>query len=164
MSTMFNDDVDFMIQWKFCFQNTWFFIKIGSGRVPGTTPGDPKKRKLSRWWSVCWRSAAEVLSRVGLEGFWARFGLSFSTLLDTFWELKSKRFFYRFWGRFGCPFGCLLGSKMARFVSPGGHRRRKGDTCKKLVLLKENHAFWGLGGPGAHTNWAQNWFGEQLWK
>ena len=25
MSTMFIDDVDFMIQWKFCFQNSHFF-------------------------------------------------------------------------------------------------------------------------------------------
>ena len=87
-----------------------------------------------------------------LERFWLHFGPPFGALLGTIWELKLKKFFYRFWSRFGCPFGCLLGSKIARFGSPGGHSRRKGDTWKKLVLLKENHVFSGSGGPGAHPN------------
>jgi len=34
---------------EFALKNTTYFMKIVSGRGPGTTPGDPKELELSRW-------------------------------------------------------------------------------------------------------------------
>ena len=122
-----------------------FQLKFGPEGVPGPPWETPGMLELS---TVLVQDSSLVGGRRPrcfpgsiLERFLGHFGVPLGALLGTFWELKSMKFFFRFLGRFGCPFGCLLGSKMGRFGHPVGHWKRKGDTCKKLVLLKENHTF-----------------------
>ena len=58
------------------------FVKIGSGRGPGTTPGDPKMLELSTV-VVPW---LEVGDRGASQGrFWSDFGLILGSLLEHFW-------------------------------------------------------------------------------
>ena len=83
-----------------------------------------------------------------LGSFWAPFLSTFGFIFGA----KIKEDFLYVFGSVWVSVWVPLGLQSGSIWELGGRSRRKRDTCKKLVLLKENNVFGGSGGSSAHPN------------